>query len=184
MMFPSNYTPPESNSEGGKYTKIKENEPVKLRILSEAITGYVYWTNDNKPIRSEIQFQSTPNIRDDSKAKHFWAFKVWNYNTNQIEVWEIGQASIRDVLWTYWKDDEYGDLRNYPLKIIRTGKALETKYQVIAGQVKPLDEAISIASADTIVNLHALYNGENPFAVADSQKIDDGATASKYDEDF
>ena len=178
-MFPSNYTPPVSSSEGGSYTKIKENEPIKLRILSEAITGYGYWTNDNKPVRSEVQFQSTPNIRDDSKVKHFWAFKVWNYTTNQVEVWEISQASIRDALWGYWKDDEYGDLRNYPLKVTRTGKALETKYQVIAGQIKALDDEITIISANTPVNLYALYNGENPFA-----KGEDAQTTVAIDEDF
>lgn len=177
-MFPSNYTPPESGSEGGgKYTKIKENEPVKLRILSEAITGYVYWTTENKPVRSELHFSSTPNIREDSKPKHFWAFKIWNYSTEQIEIWEISQASIRDALWAYWKDDEYGDLRGFPLKITRTGKGLETKYQVIAGQIKPLDEAIAIASANTLVNLHALYDGSNPF-------YSDSNTTPAADEDF
>ncbi|NBV95701.1 MAG: hypothetical protein EBR90_02790 [Actinobacteria bacterium] len=180
-MFPSNYTPPESGSESsGKYTKIKENEPVKLRILSEAITGYNYWTNDNKCIRSELRFESTPNIRDGEKQKHFWAFKVWNYNTKQIEIWEITQSSIRDTLWSYWKDDEYGDLRGYPLKITRTGKALETKYQVIAGQIKPLDEEIAIESANTPVNLHALYSGENPFAKHEDQ----APSKAAFDEDF
>ena len=167
-MFPSNYTPPDSSSEGGKYTKIKESEPVKLRILSEAITGYNYWTADNKCHRSELRFESTPNIRDGEKQKHFWAFKVWNYNTKQIEIWEITQSSIRDTLWSYWKDDEYGDLRNYPLKITRTGKALETKYSVIAGQIKALDEAIAVESANTPVNLLALFDGANPFSTGES----------------
>jgi hypothetical protein len=177
-MFPSNYTPPESSSEGGgKYTKIKENESVRLRILSEAITGYNYWTADNKCHRSELRFESTPNIREGEKQKHFWAFKVWNYNTKQIEIWEITQSSIRDTLWAYWKDEEeYGDLRKFPLKITRTGKALETKYQVIAGQIKPLDEEIAAISANTPVNLLALYDGANPFS-------SDGSTPA-VDEDF
>lgn len=184
-MFPQAYTLPESTSEGsGKYTKIKENEPVKLRILSEAIVGYVYWTNDNKPIRSEFQFSSTPNIRDDSKPKHFWAFKVWNYNTNQVEVWEITQGTIRDALWGYWKDDEYGDLRNYPLKITRTGKGLETKYQVIAGQIKPLDEAIEIESANTPVNLYALYTGDNPFKHGEEPTPQQATNNASFDDDF
>lgn len=180
-MFPSNYEPPASSSEGGSYTKIKENEPTKLRILSEAVVGYSYWTNDNKCIRSELRFEYTPNIREGDKPKHFWAFKVWNYTTNQVEIWEITQASIRDALWGYWKDDEYGDLRNYPLKITRTGKALETKYQVIAGQIKALDDAVAIASANTPVNLHALFEGGNPFAKSDEAPA---ANSGGFDEDF
>ena len=166
-MFPSNYEPPASSSEGGSYTKIKENEPAKLRILSEAIVGYSYWTNDNKCVRSQSKFEATPNIRENDKVKHFWAFKVWNYVTAQIEIWEITQSSIRDALWAYWKDDEYGDLRNYGLKVTRTGKALETKYQVIAMPPKPIGEDVALASANTPVNLYALYTGDNPFAKID-----------------
>ena len=175
-MFPSNYEPPASSSEGGNYTKIKD-DPVKLRILSEAVTGYVYWTNDNKPVRSAEYPQNTPNIRADSRPKHFWAFKVWNYTTKQVEVWEISQASIRDILWGYWKDDEYGDLRQFPLKVSRTGKGLETKYSVIAGQKRPLETEIFEISSNTPVNLYALYTGDNPFAKGD------GATGLS-DEDF
>ena len=177
-MFPSNYTPPVASEGSGNYTKIKD-DPVKLRILSEAITGYVYWTNDNKPVRSELYPQNTPNIRDDSKPKHFWAFKVWNYTTNQIEVWEISQASIRDILWGYWKDDEYGDLRQFPLKISRTGKGLDTKYSVIAGQKRELEAEIAQASTDTPVNLLALFDGGNPFA-----KPETNTSTTNLDDDF
>ena len=177
-MFPSNYTPPESSSEGGSYTKIKEGEPAKLRILSEAIVGYSYWTANNKCHRSELRFESTPDIREGDKQKHFWAFKVWNYNTSQVEIWEITQASIRDALWGYWKDEEYGDLRNYPLKITRTGKELQTKYSVIAGQIKPLDEEIAAISANTPVNLLALFEGANPFSTGEN------ANTPVADEDF
>lgn len=166
-MFPSNYTPPVASESSGNYTKIKD-DPVKLRILSEAITGYVYWTNENKPVRSAEYPQATPNIRDDSRPKHFWAFKVWNYATKQVEIWEISQASIRDILWGYWKDDEYGDLRQFPLKVSRTGKGLETKYQVIAGQKRDLEADIAQISANTPVNLYALYTGDNPFAKVDN----------------
>ena len=180
-MFPTNYEPPASSSEGGSYTKIKENEPAKLRILSDAIVGYSYWTADNKCVRSEIRFESTPNIREGDKQKHFWAFKVWNYTTSQVEIWEITQASIRDALWGYWKDEEYGDLRNYGLKVTRTGKALETKYQVIAMPPKPLSEDVAIASANTPVNLLALFEGANPFSTGEesAQKSESG-----YDDDF
>lgn len=175
-MFPSNYTPPASASEGN-YTKIPEGEAVRLRILSEAIVGYEYWTNDNKPIRSEKPFAATPNIREGDKPKHFWAFKVWNYTTEKIEVWEITQASIRSKLWALWEDTEdYGDLRNYGLKITRTGSKLETKYEVIAAPPKPLDPAIGQLSADTPVDLAALFRDESPFK-------SEGKQQTQFDDD-
>jgi hypothetical protein len=177
-MFPSNYTPPASTSDGS-YTKIPEGELVRLRILSDAVVGYVYWSNDNKPVRSLEPFTTTPNIRENDKPKHFWAFKVYNYNTEKIEVWEITQASIRKTLWTLWEDTEdYGDLRNYGLKITRTGSKLETKYEVIAVPPKPLDEAIAQLSADTPVDLTALFRDESPFAK------DDGSKSGSADDDF
>ena len=178
-MFPSNYAPPVASESAGNYTKIKD-EAVKLRILSEAVTGYVYWTNDNKPVRSEVYPQSTPNIREDSKPKHFWAFKVWNYSTQQVEIWEISQASIRDRLWEYWEDKEdYGDLRNFPIKVSRTGKGLDTKYSVIAGKAKELEPEIEQISANTSVNLLALFDGSNPFV-----KPEASHSAANLDDDF
>lgn len=181
-MFPSNYTPPVASEASGNYTKIKD-DPVKLRILSEAVTGYVYWTNDNKPVRMMVYPQSTPNIREDSKPKHFWAFKVWNYTTQQVEVWEISQASIRDALWAYWEDKEdYGDLRNFPIKVSKTGKGLDTKYSVIAGKARELESEIEQISANTPVNLFALFDGGNPFKPNENELASTQSTS--FDEDF
>ena len=177
-MFPSNYTPPASISDGN-YTKIPEGELVRLRILSDATVGYVYWSNDNKPVRSLDPFTSTPNIRENEKPKHFWAFKVYNYTTEKIEVWEITQSSIRSKLWALWEDKEdYGDLRKYGLKITRTGSKLETKYEVIAAPPKPLDAATEKLSADTPVDLSALFRDESPFGKAESNK------SANLDDDF
>lgn len=173
-MFAANYTPPVSGTgEAGNYTKIGEGDTVRLRILSEALTGYVYWTNENKPVRASDRFAATPNIREGDKQKHFWAVKVFNYNTKQIEIWEITQVSIRDLLWSYLKDEDYGDLRNFDLKISRSGKALDTKYTVIAGAVKAADAAILTESEAHPVDLTALYRSKNPFGKAAVSNFDD-----------
>jgi hypothetical protein len=76
-----------------------------------------------------------------------------------------------------WEDTEdYGDLRNYGLKITRTGSKLETKYEVIAAPPKPLDPAITQLSADTPVDLAALFRDESPFK-------SEGKQQTQFDDD-
>ena len=164
--LPKDYTAPSNNGGGGKYTKFEADVTTRLRIVSEAITGYGYWTADNKPIRSREYPQATPNIREDSKIKHFWAVKIYNYTTKQIEVWEITQASIRDLIMGFIQDEDFGDPQNFDMKVTKSGKGLETKYSVLPGTVKPPDSGIVAESETTLVNLEALYDGDNPF-VAD-----------------
>ena len=41
------------------YMKFVEGEN-PFRVLSSAIVGYVYFTKDNKPVRSKEVFESTP----------------------------------------------------------------------------------------------------------------------------
>jgi hypothetical protein len=161
--LPKDYTAPASNGGGGKYTKFEAEVTTRLRIMSEAITGYVYWSVDNKPMRSKEYPQATPAIREDSKVKHFWAMKVFNYTTKQVEVWEITQTSIRDLIMGFIQDEDFGDPQNFDMKITKTGKGLETKYSVLPGTVKAPDPAIVSEANGTVIDLAALYDDENPF---------------------
>lgn len=74
--LPENYEPAKTG--GGNYTKLQDGD-TKIRILTSPIIGYEYFAVDNKPKRSRTMFTSTPDIKDDSKVKEFWAFVVWNY---------------------------------------------------------------------------------------------------------
>jgi hypothetical protein len=90
----------------------------KFGILSAAITGYEYWTEDRKPVRAREPWKFIPNDADISgengwNPKHFWAFVVYNFNEKQIQILEITQTGILSKLEGYVKNEDWGDPREY-----------------------------------------------------------------------
>lgn len=165
--LPEDYTPPVS---GGGYMKLKDGDNL-IRILSKAIIGYEYWNKDNKPIRNRIGWSAgvPDDIRIDkdgnqTKIKHFWAFVVWNYETKNVEILEITQATIQQAINNLVKDEDWGDPKQYDIKITRTGEGFDTTYSVSPKPAKPLSSEIGQAYENKKINLEALYSGENPFA--------------------
>ena len=59
--LPEDYKAPDSSN----YLKFKDGENT-IRVLSSAIIGYEYWTENNKPVRSREPFQGIPEefVRD------------------------------------------------------------------------------------------------------------------------
>ena len=87
--FENDYKLPSTDN----YMKFREGENT-FRVLSSAIVGYEYFTKENKPVRSKLPFDETPNIKDGGDVKHFWAFAVWNYADERVQVLELTQKSI------------------------------------------------------------------------------------------
>lgn len=162
--LPKDYKKP---AMGGGYMKLEDGDNV-FRVLSDAITGFEYWTTDNKPVRSATMPKETPNIKLDkndipTKIKHFWAFTVWNYKTGSVEILEITQGSIQDAIINLSSDEDWGDPKGYDIKINRKGQGLDTEYAISPKPRKELAEEIKEAKEKKFVNLKALYWGGNPF---------------------
>lgn len=166
--LPAQYEPPKNNS---KYTKFEQGE-TKIRILSPSIVWFEYFNNDNKPVRSRTQFTETPNIKSTSKVKEFWAFVVWNYTTESLEICEITQAWIKKTIFALYKDVDFGDPKNYDIKITRTGEWMETEYAVLPWAIKVLDDKIKTLYDDTTIDLEALYDWSDPFAPKVKEELD------------
>lgn len=151
---------------GGRYTKVKEGETVKVRVLSETITeGFVGWTIEPKPIRWK-KGQPEPTRTDwkpEDKHRYFWVIVVYNYNTSQIEIWEITQKSIMESLKAYAGDEDYGHPKSYDLKVTRKGKGLDTTYDVIASPPKAVSSEVEEAILGCRPEIDALFTGEDPF---------------------
>lgn len=156
------------NGGGGKYFKVQPGEN-KVRILGNAIVGYLYWNLAGKPVRSK-EHPGTPadiRINDDGKpdrVKHFWAVPVWDYSQDCVAIWEITQRGIQEAIADLYQDEDWGDPKDYDLKIKREGERLETKYSVIASPKKPTPKTVLEEWLGMHVNLHALYRGGDPFA--------------------
>lgn len=158
------YEVPKSAS---SYMKLVKGENV-IRILSNAVTGFEYWNDESKPVRSKEQFTTTPNIKCDAdgvptKVKHFWAFVVYNYATNNIEILQINQASIQTAITNLVKDEDWGNPKKYDIKITKKGDGLTTEYAVNPKPAKEVATDIATKYADSHINLEALFTGGNPF---------------------
>lgn len=161
--LPSGYEVPKA---GGKYTKFKAGEAVKLRILSSPILGYEKWTTGKQPIRWRMN-ESEPQRNDwkpDEKAKHFWAMVVYNRNTKQIEILQISQVSIQEAIAGYAQNEDWGNPKDYDVTITRTDKDGRTSYSVMPSPKKPIEAEVVEQLQDMTIDLQKLFAGEDPFA--------------------
>lgn len=160
--FPKDYETPKQMS---NYLKFEAGKN-KFRIVSSAITGYEYWTEEKKPVRLRKFPEKTPvDIREDSKIKHFWAFVVIDRSDGKIKICELTQSTIMNAIKACVDSEDWGDPKEYDFTVTRTGEGLETEYTVQPSPHKGLTvEELALVSLNP-VNLEALYNGGNPFEI-------------------
>ena len=155
--LPKDYETPQGAS---NYMRLEEGAN-KFRVLSSAIVGYEYWIDEGgkrKPIR-ERDFSDVPNeFKND--MKHFWAFIVWSYQSESVQILEITQKTIMSFITALVQDEAWGDPKEYDISIFRKGEGLETSYSVVPTPPSTLDVDADISG----INLEALYEGEDPFA--------------------
>lgn len=157
--LPENYTTPKTSN---SYMKLQEGEN-KFRILSSPVIGWEDWL-DKKPVR--FRFNEKPNKSIDPKKplRHFWAFIVWNYMEEKIQILQVTQATIRNCIEALCKDTDWGSPYFYDIKIMKKGEGVDTTYMVNPLPHKPLDPSIKKAFLEKRCNLDALYDGDDPFA--------------------
>jgi len=89
----ADYQLPSSSS----YMKLMPGDN-KFRILSQPVTGYEFWTGENKAIRSRDIPKETPGIKVNKEGKssvnHFWAMIVYNYNAKDVQILQLTQKGI------------------------------------------------------------------------------------------
>jgi hypothetical protein len=161
--LPDSYELPQS---GGNYMKLQDGEN-KIRILSKPIVGWLDW-KDKTPYR--FQMKSKPDKpMGDKPIRHFWAFIVWSYNNQAIQILEITQQTIQSAITNLSRDSEWGSPFAYDLKINKKGKSLDTEYSVTPSPKKPLPDDIQKAALDKPCNLEALFHDSDPWTVTDKQ---------------
>lgn len=156
----------EMKTSSWKYFKIQEWETIKVRILTNSVIWREYFKDvDWKayPIRQQKKFNWTPaDSKDGREPKEFRAFCIYNYETEGIQIWEITQSSIKKAIFNLWKDPDFGDPKNYDIKITREGKWLDTKYQIV-----PLNSWVfankPVLDEVKTIRLEELFEGWDPF---------------------
>lgn len=161
--LPEDYEAPEG---GGNFMKLQEGEN-KFRILSRPVVGWLDW-KDKKPYRFPMKSKPEKPL-EKGPIKHFWAFVVWNYAAESIQILEITQQTIQAAITNLSKDEDWGAPFHYDLKIGKKGKDLDTKYSVTPSPKKPLTDVIIQAGLEKPCYLEAMFDGKDPWVVTDKQ---------------
>lgn len=173
--LPKDYKAP---STGGGYMKLVDGEN-KFRILSKPLLGWEDWNDVNgkkTPVRYDMDNKPKVPLDPSKPIKHFWSMIVWNYTDEAIQILHVTQASIRKSIETLCADEDWGDPYFYDMKIIKTGKAMDTEYVVNPLPHKPLAPAIKKLFEEKPCCLHYLLTGDDPFSCAKEE-----ATAGIFD---
>lgn len=153
------YEPPVSQ---GLYHTFEDNKTYTFRIVSEPVV-----------------FIST--FKDNDSIKYAWL--VWSFDTKSVQVLQLPKTGYK-ALAKFGKDPEYGDPQEYNIRVTRTGKGFDTKYDVIASPKKQkLGELISQEDFEKILDVDLLESVRKGKGVSNANwlkdaKDGDGATAA------
>jgi predicted secreted protein len=159
--LPTGYEVPKGSNQ---FMKLEKGQN-RFRVLSEPIMGYEWWEESSegrKPFRVKSFQEAVENGTE--PIKHFWAFVVWNYKSESIQVLEITQKTIMRSLEGLAIDEDWGDPTNYDVVINRTGDGLETEYTIQPKPSKDVSKDVLKAYEDSEIDLSALFRGEYPMS--------------------
>ena len=80
-----------------------------------------------------------------------------------MQVWSVGQKTIRDQIVSISRDADFGDPRNFDIKIKKEGEKMKTTYTINPLPPTELGEEAKNTIMQTQVNIDAYFEGENPF---------------------
>lgn len=131
----------ETNNNGDKtpFTKFGAGTTL-IRILDEE--PYSFWQHwipasrtsaicsgsKDCPVCHVIAEAKANKVDAPYNNQHRHAMRVWNYNTNQMEIMIQGKGFMTQILALH---KEVGDIRNYDIKVLRSGEGLNTNYTIL-----------------------------------------------------
>lgn len=157
--LPTDYKSPSINH---RYMKFQDGEN-KFRILTQPILGWEDWDNKT-PVRYRFDQKPENSIVPNVPVKHFWAFVVFNYNVEQIQILFLHQANVRNAIEALSKDKEWGAPYHYDIKVTKSGKEKNTKYVVNPSPHKDVSPYVLECFQDAPCYLEALFTNGDPFA--------------------
>lgn len=179
--LPENYTLPDKSKQ---FMKIEQGDNV-VRFLSSPIAGWVFFDENNKPVRRKYD-PSIPTLGDYSKeelkelkakkgdngdfegSRHFWIALVWCRKSKAPKILEITQVQILNPILALNKDEDWGNPINYDININRTGTGkTDTTYTVTPKPHKEFDDDINMVllelEENNLLNLDSIWDGGYPF---------------------
>lgn len=153
------YEAPKSSN---NYMKLQDGEN-RFRVLSLPVFGYEDWI-DNKPVRYSMENKPAKPHDPKKPIKHFWAFMVWNYLEEKVQIAQITQRSVQNAIMALQSNEDWGDPYHYDIKVHKKGEGINTEYNVTPVPHKPLPAHVKDAFNEKSCNLVALFDNADPFA--------------------
>lgn len=189
--LPDNYNIPTNN----RYMRFEEGDNV-FRILGSSDKGTValgweYWvpnpddTSKNKPVRSKtkdakLAKQAVINDWGNKDIRHFWAFPVYNHNTNTIQFLEVTQAVIQRGIEQYVGNPKWGEPSQYDF-VVTYNKNERPMYSVGVNPKEKLDPAVLEEYNNMTIDIEEWMNGGHPF---ETQEPNDSSLADDFEADM
>ncbi len=152
----------------GKYVRLQDGEN-RLRLLGGGDDGLLIfgkegWTggDDSKKVHRWDLKSEAPKLDFNDDPKVLMAVPVWNYQVEAIQIWNITQATIRTKIRELANDPEWGDPRNYDIKVKKEGEQMLTKYEVTPCKEKELTDEVKQKLTSTTIDTKALFDGGDP----------------------
>lgn len=158
--LPEDYKAPVT---AGGYMSLQNGEN-KIRVLSQPIVGWEDWI-DNKPMRYTMDLRPEKSYDSKKPFRHFWAFIVWNYREEKVQILQITSSAIRKTIQDLCDNEDWGAPYFYDIVIKKEGEQINTKYSATPIPPKPISEHVKQAFYEKPIYLEALFNGEDPFSV-------------------
>jgi hypothetical protein len=160
--LPQDYVKPAGNS---NYFKFEEGNN-KFRIMSAPIVGWIDWAEEvcygkRKPIRTKQKPEKA--FDPERPPRHFWAFIIWDYKSESLQIMEVTQTTIQDAIYGLQLDEQWGSPTGYDINVSRKGEKMETKYQVIPSPPQQVCQEAQTAYTESSIELQALFVGGDPF---------------------
>lgn len=143
-------------------SKFPEGKEQRFRVFGTGLTGFEGWVvnegGKKKPIRWAVRpddAELPANMARDEKTgalqeiKRFLAAIVWDYAKEAFVILNVTQKSIlKDMSGLMADELDFGDIRNYDIKITKTGSGVDSRYATTGAQIRPAPEAAVKAFED------------------------------------
>jgi hypothetical protein len=145
------------------YTKIEDGETVRLRVTTNLFAYYTFQPQGearplkNNEVRELLEQRDVEDLfTDDTMTiRERYATVVWNYTTDNAEVWQFSR-SVFDQLAALNQDGDWeGGLNTNDVKVTRTGKDMKTTYSI---GYAPKSEPLSVEQETALLEVDVMRN--------------------------
>ena len=146
-------------SSSGNFMKLQQGEN-KIRIVSQTFHFKKHGFKDEGKYSSKIcQGEGCQFCAEGNEPKSRYAWTVIDRADNEVKILEVGWQ-IYGQLLGYAKDEDYGDLQTYDVKINKSGELLKTEYQVVPVPKKTeITEEEKKSIEESKIDLEKIFSG-------------------------